>query len=153
MRSEKEMLDLILAFARDHDEVRAVVLNGSRVNPNAKRDPFQDYDVVYFVRSVEPFMRNAELVRYFGEIMILQTPEEMHDPPAVGDGHYTYLMQFLDGNRIDLSLYTLEQVDLIIKDSLSLVLLDKDHLIGELPPPSDVSYLPQEPTAKAFDDC
>jgi aminoglycoside 6-adenylyltransferase len=153
MRSEKEMLDLILTFASDHDEVHAVVMNGSRVNPNAKKDPFQDYDVVYFVRSVEPFMRNADIVRTFGEIMILQTPEEMHDPPAVGDGHYTYLMQFLDGNRIDLSFYALDQVDVIIKDSLSLVLLDKDSLIGKLPPPSDAGYLPQKPTAKAFDDC
>jgi hypothetical protein len=61
MRSEREMLDLILSFAWEHDEVRAVVMNGSRVNPNAKRDPFQDYDVVYFVRSVEPFRRNATL--------------------------------------------------------------------------------------------
>ena len=153
MRSEKEMLDLILTYARDHDDVRAVVMNGSRVNPDAKKDPFQDYDVVYFVRSVEPFRRNAEVVRYFGEIMILQTPEDMDDPPAEGDGHYTYLMQFLDGNRIDLSFYALEQVELIIKDSLSLVLLDKDELIGELPPPSDVGYLPKKPSAKAFDDC
>jgi aminoglycoside 6-adenylyltransferase len=62
-------------------------------------------------------------------------------------------MQFLDGNRIDLSFYALEQVNLIIKDSLSLVLLDKDNLIGELPPPSEAGYLPQKPSAKSFDDC
>jgi hypothetical protein len=51
-------------------------------------------------------------------------------------------MQFLDGNRIDLSFYALEQVELIVRDSLSLVLLDKDHLIKQLPPPSDVGYRP-----------
>jgi aminoglycoside 6-adenylyltransferase len=153
MRSEQEMLDLILTYAREHDEVRAVVMNGSRVNPNAKKDPFQDYDIVYYVRSVEPFIRNTDVVRYFGEIMIVQTPEEMHDPPAIGDGHYSYLMQFMDGNRIDLSFYAADQIDVTLKDSLSLVLLDKDKLIGELPPPSDVGYLPQRPTAKAFDDC
>ncbi len=153
MRSEKEMLDLILNYARDHDEVRAVVMNGSRVNPNAKKDPFQDYDIVYFVRNVEPFRRNMDVVRYFGEIMILQLPEDMRDPPGEGDGHYTYLMQFMDGNRIDLSFYALERTDVTTKDSLSLVLLDKDNLLGELPPPSDASYLPQPPNAKAFDDC
>jgi aminoglycoside 6-adenylyltransferase len=153
MRSEKEMLDLILNFAREHDDVRAVVMNGSRVNPNAKKDPFQDYDIVYYVRSVEPFRRNMDVVRYFGEIMILQTPEDMSDPPAEGDGHYAYLMQFMDGNRIDLSFFALHQTAVTLKDSLSLVLLDKDNLIGELPPPSDVSYLPAHPTAKAFDDC
>ena len=31
MRSEKEMLDLILNIARNTDDVRAVVMNGSRV--------------------------------------------------------------------------------------------------------------------------
>ena len=159
MRSEKEMLDLILNFARDTDAVRAVVMNGSRVNPNARRDPFQDYDIVYFVRSVGPFRRNAELVRHFGDIMILQTPDDMGAPevmggrPADDDGHYAYLMQFMEGNRIDLSFYALEQIDRVVKDSLSRVLLDKDNLIGQLPSPSEASYLPQRPTAKAFDDC
>lgn len=153
MRSEQEMLDLILTYARDHDEVRAVVMNGSRVNPNAPKDPFQDYDIVYYVRDVEPFRRNMDVVRYFGEIMILQTPEDMADPPPENDGHYTYLMQFMDGNRIDLSFYALDQTAVTLKDSLSLVLLDKDNLLGVLPPPNDAGYLPQPPTAKAFDDC
>jgi aminoglycoside 6-adenylyltransferase len=153
MRSEQEMLDLILAYARDHDEVRAVVINGSRVNPNAPKDPFQDYDIVYYVRDVAPFRRNLDIVRYFGEIMIMQLPEDMADPPPENDGHYTYLMQFMDGNRIDLSFYALHQTAVTLKDSLSLVLLDKDNLLGKLPPPSAVGYLPQPPTAKAFDDC
>jgi aminoglycoside 6-adenylyltransferase len=142
MRTEQDMLDLILTYARDHDEVRAVVMNGSRVNPNAKKDPFQDYDIVYYVRSVEPFRRNMDVVKYFGEIMILQLPEDMSDPPAEGDGHYTYLMQFMDGNRIDLSFFALHQTDVTLQDSLSLVLLDKDNLLGELPLPSDAGYLP-----------
>ena len=153
MRSEKEMLDLILTYTREHDDVRAVVMNGSRVNPNAPRDPFQDYDIVYYVRDVEPFRRNMDVVRYFGEIMILQLPEDMSDPPPEGDGHYAYLMQFMDGNRIDLSFYALSQTAVTLEDSLSLVLLDKDNLLGELPPLSDAGYLPQQPTAKAFDDC
>lgn len=153
MRSEQEMLDLILTYAREHDEVRAVVMNGSRVNPNAPKDPFQDYDIVYYVHNVEPFRRNMDIVRYFGETIILQLPEDMIDPPAEGDSHYSYLMQFMDGNRIDLSFYPLDRTDVTLKDSLSLVLLDKDNLLGELPPPSDAGYLPQPPTAKAFDDC
>ena len=153
MRTEREMLDLILAFAREHDEVRAVVMNGSRVNPNASKDPFQDYDIVYYVQSVDPFRRSRDVVRCFGEMMILQTPEDMSDPPAEGDGHYTYLMQFMDGNRIDLSFYASNRLDVTLNDSLSLVLLDKDDRLGELPPSSDAGYLPQKPNAKAFDDC
>jgi aminoglycoside 6-adenylyltransferase len=153
MRSEKEMLDLILNVAQNDDNIRAVIMNGSRANPNAKRDPFQDYDIVYFVRDIEPYRRNKEVIRPFGELMILQTPEDMVDPPAENDGHYAYLMQFLDGNRIDLSFYSLENINTCIADSLTVVLLDKDHLIPELAPASDRDYLPKPPTAKQFDDC
>ena len=153
MRSDKEMLNLILNVAKNDDNIRAVIMNGSRVNPNALKDLFQDFDIVYFVRDVEPYKRNKTFIRPFGELMILQTPEDMVDPPAENDGHYTYLMQFLDGNRIDLSFYSLANIHTCIADSLTVVLLDKDHLIPELPPPSDRDYLPKPPTAKLFDDC
>jgi len=153
MRSEKEMLDLILGYARGNEDVRAVIMNGSRVNPDAKKDPFQDYDIVYLVKSVEPYRRNPEIPRYFGDILILQTPEDMVDPPPSNNGGYGYLMQFMDGNRIDLGFYPTEHARRCVEDTLSVVLLDKDHLIGELPPPNDLGYLPQKPTAKAFEDC
>jgi aminoglycoside 6-adenylyltransferase len=153
MRSDEEMLELILDVAKKDDSIRAVTMNGSRVNPNAKKDPFQDFDIVYLVTDVEPYKRNKAFISQFGELMILQTPEDMVDPPAEDDGHYSYLMQFLDGNRIDLSFFSLEKISSCIEDSLTIVLLDKDHLIPELPPPSDRDYLPKPPTAKLFEDC
>lgn len=153
LRTEAEMLELILNFAHDNDDIRAVIMNGSRVNPNAKKDPFQDYDIVYLVRSVEPFKKNREIVRYFGDILILQIPEDMGDPPAENDGGYGYLMQFMDGNRIDLGFYPIQDAQRCVADTLPVVLLDKDNRIGQLPPPSDRGYLPQRPTAKVFEDC
>ena len=36
MRSEKEMYDLILGYANADENIRAVILNGSRANPNRK---------------------------------------------------------------------------------------------------------------------
>lgn len=153
MRSEKEMLDLILNVAKNDQDIRAVIMNGSRVNPHAKKDPFQDFDIVYFVRDVEPYKRNRDFISQYGEMMILQTPEDMVDPPPENDGHYTYLMQFLDGNRIDLSFEALENINACITDSLTVTLLDKDHLIPDLPPPSDRDYLPKPPSSKLFDDC
>ncbi len=92
-------------------------------------------------------------ISQFGELMILQTPEDMSSPSAAGDGHYSYLMQFMDGNRIDLSFYPLEQIPRHTADSLTIKLLDKDRLIPQLPPASDKGYYPQKPTAKLFDDC
>jgi aminoglycoside 6-adenylyltransferase len=153
MRTEKEMLDLILKVAQYDDNIRAVIMNGSRVNPNVPKDPFQDFDIVYFVREVEPYRKNLSFIEQFGELMILQTPEDMGDPPPENDGHYAYLMQFLDGNRIDLSFYALEKIPALTTDSLTVVLLDKDDVIPELLPPDDRDYLPQPPTARQFDDC
>jgi aminoglycoside 6-adenylyltransferase len=153
MRSDKEMFDLILNFANQQDDIRAVILNGSRVNPEAKKDPFQDFDVACLVRNVAPFTKNPEIASYFGELMILQTPEDMGEPPPENDGHYAYLMQFKDGTRIDLSFYPLDRAASLTEDSLSLVLLDKDGLIPDLPPPSTRSYLPKPPDARSFHDC
>jgi aminoglycoside 6-adenylyltransferase len=151
MRSEQEMLDLILGVAREDERIRAVVMNGSRANPNAPRDIFQDYDVVYYVTDMAPYWANEEWIARFGELMILQMPELMQDPPPSGDGSFIYLVQFMDGNRIDLGIQPLDKLDL--DDSLTVVLLDKDGRIGPLAPADESGYLPQPPTAKAFADC
>lgn len=42
MRSEQEMFDLILSTARVDPRIRGVVMNGSRANPDAPKDFFQD---------------------------------------------------------------------------------------------------------------
>jgi aminoglycoside 6-adenylyltransferase len=153
MRSEQEMLELILSTARQDERVRAVIMNGSRANPNAQRDFFQDYDIVYVVSEVSSFKRDPHWIERFGELMILQLPDDMLDPPPDDDEGYAYLMQFMDGNRIDLSLFPLARLDALPDDSQSLLLLDKDGIIPPFLPASDRDYLPKPPTAKAFSDC
>ena len=49
MRTETEIKDLILDFARQNNRVRAVLLNGSRANPKAKPDKLRDFDIVFIV--------------------------------------------------------------------------------------------------------
>lgn len=153
MRSEREMLDLIVKTAQDDERVRAVIMSGSRANPDAERDIFQDFDIVYLVTDVASFKADPEWHKRFGEIMIMQMPEEMQDPPAEGSGAHVCLMQFMDGNRIDLGIYPLSMTADVLADTLSVVLLDKDKLIPELPPPTEKGYWPKPPTAKQFVDC
>ncbi len=153
MRSEREMLDLILETARKDERIRAVMMNGSRANPNAPVDFFRDFDIVYYVTDVAPFKHNFEWIKRFGELMILQLPDDMEDPPPLGGNHFTYLMQFSDGNRIDLSLFPIDRLSEVESDSQTIILLDKDGLFPAVDPPSDRDYLPRPPTAKAFFDC
>lgn len=54
-RTETEMMNLILGTAKEDERVRTVILNGSRANPNVKKDIFQDFDIVYIVREMESF--------------------------------------------------------------------------------------------------
>jgi aminoglycoside 6-adenylyltransferase len=152
MRSEKEMFDLILSTARDDERIRAVIMNGSRANPNAPRDFFQDYDIVYVVTDPAPFTRNLEWIERFGEMMILQLPDDMEDPPPEPGGDYGYLMQFADGNRLDLTIHPISKLSTVGRDSQSILLLDKDGILSPFPPASDSDYLPKPPTAKAFAD-
>jgi aminoglycoside 6-adenylyltransferase len=153
MRTEQEMFDLILDFARSDDHIRAVVLNGSRANPNAPKDIFQDFDIACLVNELSPYIRNDNIPACFGEILILQEPENMGEPSPEDIGSYGYLMQFMDGNRIDLSFHAPERWKIVTGDSQTVVLLDKDHLFGELPPASDVDYWAKKPTDKQFQDC
>lgn len=151
MRSEKEMVELILDVARADERVRAVILDGSRANPDAPRDPFQDYDIIYLVTDITSFKEHPDWIDIFGERMILQLPDEMW-PPEGREG-YGYLMQFTDGNRIDLTLYPVASVQKISKDSIRRVLLDKDGIVDENAISDTHAYLPKPPTEKEFCDC
>ncbi|XEC97753.1 aminoglycoside 6-adenylyltransferase [Paenibacillus tarimensis] len=153
MRSEKEMLRLILAFAEADKRIRSVILNGSRVNPDVPRDIFQDYDIVFIVSSVENFVRDRSWINYFGELIVMQTPDEHGVLAPDITEKFAFLMLFNDGNRIDLTLFSVNNLANFEHDSLSKLLLDKDGIIGELPPPSNKDYLTAPPTEKQFSDC
>lgn len=154
MRTEKEMMDLIINTAKEDERIRAVIMNGSRVNPNVKKDCFQDYDVIYVVKDIRSFTSNHNWIHRFGAIMMVQMPEEMSLIPADEDGKFPYLMQFMDGNRIDLTLVPVELINNFVRqDSLSKLLLDKDNCMEGFPPASDKDYLIKKPTEKEFLDC
>ncbi|WP_274655382.1 aminoglycoside 6-adenylyltransferase [Paenibacillus humicola] len=155
MRSEQEMLRLIVDFAREDERIRAVIMNGSRVNPDAPRDFFQDYDIVYIVAEVAPFVRDREWVRRFGDMMIMQTPDEMDEPSIAPEERtsFAYLMQFADGNRIDLTLFAKSALPRLGRDSLSRLLLDKDGCIEPFPEPHRGDYAVKPPSAADFANC
>lgn len=149
MRTEQEMMDLILGVARADERIRAVLLVGSRANPNAPKDIYQDYDITYFVKDVAPFYNNAGWVEeHFGKPLMMQMPECMRHP--VGDGHFTYLMLFPDGNRIDLSFEFAEYVD---DGEPAVALLDKDGCLPPLPAPSDRHWRITPPTEREYTSC
>ncbi|MEC0371320.1 aminoglycoside 6-adenylyltransferase [Paenibacillus chibensis] len=154
MRTQSEMMDLILNVAAKDERIRAVGMNGSRTNPNAPADPFQDYDIVYLVTEMDTFLQNPSWVEVFGDRIIMQTPEEMSMfPPTLGD-RFSYLMLFTDGNRIDLMLVPMSEKETYCReDKLTVILLDKDQALPEVAVPTDVDYWVGRPSAAFFADC
>lgn len=154
MRTEQEMMNLILDVAVNDERIRAVGMNGSRTNPNAPKDVFQDYDIVYIVHDLLSFIEDKQWIDRFGSRIIMQKPEEMKLIPPELDGKFPYLMLFADGNRIDLTLCPFEQKDNWNSgDKLAVVLLDKDNCLPRLPVPTDEDYWVKRPSPKLFADC
>ncbi len=147
MRKEAEVIEMILRFAVSRESIRAVVLNGSRVNSNAPKDDFRDYDVIFFVKDLQrtDFKQNRKWIDKFGELVIMQ-----HNNFSEG---YIFMMQYKDGVRIDLNFCDLKHLQKEVKkDSLTKVLLDKDDLLGKLTPPNDRTYHIKKPTEKEFSE-
>ena len=152
MRSSEEILNLILRIAETDYNIRAVLLNGSRANPKARTDKYQDFDIVYIVSHIESFLYDHSWIDIFGERIILQMPDEM----TIGvkdEDSFHYLMLFKDKIRIDLTLFPVEKLETLKISSLTVLLLDKDNLFKNLPPPSDEDYLIRPPSEKEFNDC
>ena len=95
MRTEPQMLDLILQTAKVL-QVGAVAMSGSRTNPKAPKDEFQDYDVVFVVDDLDNLTSDLSWLEQFGNRLIEQY--------NVLGNRRLYLMLFEDGNRIDLTL-------------------------------------------------
>jgi len=152
MRSEQEMTDLILGVAKADERIRAVFLSGSRANPNAPKDQYQDFDVAYLVTDIAPFYDNpAWTEEHFGKPLILQMPEAMRG--ASGKGHFNYQMIFPDGNRIDLSMVQSNKESLEQYNSLTVTLLDKDGIVPVYPPPTDRDFWINEPSPLDYYSC
>lgn len=158
MRSEKEMYDLILDIAKRDERIRAVYMNGSRANPNIKKDIFQDYDIVYVVTETKTFIEDKKWTSNFGEPIIFQEPDKLDKMQGINidfNNGYTYLMQFTDGNRIDLHLQPINMLtEEYNKDKLVVQLLDKDNILPEVKPASDEDYWIKKPSYEEyFSEC
>lgn len=150
-RSDQTILSLILKTAQEDPFIRWVLLSGSRANSSITADPLQDFDITYGVQTLTPYQNNLNWLQGFGELIILQMPDQMfgQTAPAV---KFTSLMQFRDGHRIDLTLHQIDPARVFEPDRLSRVLLDKDQVYEHLPAPTDQDYWPQPPTAELFAD-
>ena len=142
MRTETEMLNVILQTAKAL-QVYAVAMSGSRTNPKAPKDEFQDYDVVYIVEDLDGLVADLSWLDQFGTRII-----EQHN---VLGNRRLYLMLFEDGNRIDLTLCPKEHIKEWVYSEADFTVLDDPQGLFAPYAPTPKRYWTAPASATDFD--
>ena len=141
MRTDTEMMNLILQIAESL-QVEAVALSGSRANPRAPKDEFQDYDVVYIVDDLEDLISDLSWLDQYGNRLIEQHNRLGH--------RRLYLMLFEDGNRIDLTLCPKESIQEWVDSEANFEVIKDDKGLFEAYQPNSKRYWTCQPTEEDF---
>lgn len=81
----------------------------------------------------------------------MQYPDENPDYPSDKENFYGWLLQFVDGNRLDLHVETIEYAKKnILTDKLCKILLDKDGVLPTIRMATDEDYWVKRPTQMQF---
>ena len=148
-------MELIMKKASEDDKIRAVTMDGSRANKNAVHDEYSDFDICYIVTDVRCFTKNKSWIDCFGEVLIAQYPTDWYNHPYDYGSHdnFTYLIQFMDGNRIDLTLIDVQNISLQVENNEPrIVLLDKDNFNELTPVDSEEAFYIQKPSQMEYDN-
>ena len=153
MRNKEEMIKLIMDVAINDERIRAVTMEGSRASKNATHDQYCDFDICYIVSDIREFTKDNKWVEIFGEILIVQYPMDWYSHPYNYAGHdnFAYLIQFKDGNRIDLTLIDVCNIDkeqgyreprivLLNKDNFKELKQINDESVFYIQKPSEMEY-------------
>ncbi|ASN60012.1 hypothetical protein CG419_04915 [Latilactobacillus curvatus] len=159
MKSEKDIMSVLQTFFDQNEDLLIFLMNGSKVNVNIPDDKFKDFDVVFFTNDIAKYISNSEFInKTFGEILLMTEPFSSFNLELFKDEsdgkRYSYLIQLVDGNRIDMSFYELDYLDEYLKlDSLTKLIGDKTNRIKEDIIPSDADYLLRYPSSEVIKEC
>ncbi len=153
MRTKEEMLKLIMDVAIKDERIRAVTMEGSQVSKNATHDRYSDFDISYVVSDIRDFTKDQKWIEIFGDILIVQCPTDWYNQPYDYEGHdnFAYLIQFKDGNRIDLTLIDVRNIEkernyceprmvLLNKDDFKELKQISDESVFYIQKPSEMEY-------------
>lgn len=150
-----EVIDKLVRWGSERDDVRAMVLTSSRAIPGAASDIFSDYDVILIVRDVQPYYESRQWLEAFGRVLVLY-----RDPllPERGFLRTCFVTQFESGLKIDFSVWPVELLQTVAAqpqlpvefEAGYRVLLDKDGMSRNLKPPRYMGYIPKPPNEAEY---
>src|SRR5579885_164936 len=153
----RDVVRRLVEWANGKDAVRAMLLTSTRANPHAPVDVFSDYDVVLVVEDIRPFFEDRSWLQDFGQVLAVYW-DPIEPDPEYGieqTGNVTY---YADGLHIDFRLWPVALTQRIAQapdlparlDDGYAVLVDKDHLLTGLRPPTYRTYIPARPSEETY---
>jgi aminoglycoside 6-adenylyltransferase len=117
----RRVLDEVVAWATDEENVRLVVLTGSLARDDGRSHPLSDLDIELYVRDPNVLLGRRDWYAPFGEVLVV---EELGNP----GWHPTRLVYYVDG-KIDFMIGPVAAVEAGGRyDRAFRVLVDKDGL-------------------------
>lgn len=154
---DDSVINQLIRWGTDPPSVRAILLTSTRAVPGASVDQLSDYDVILVVEAVQPWATERDWLADFGEVLVVYWDQIYRDPDfgVEVSGNVT---QYADGLKIDFTLWPVTLLQQIVTSSTLAaeldagyyVLLDKDGLAAQLPPPTYRAYLPKPPTETEY---
>lgn len=151
MRKQKQVIEELIEWGQNENQIRTLILFGSRANPNAFTDCLSDYDIFIVVEDAVGFGENDSWRYRFGGIIAMYEEEPVQDK----DGCISYpkLVLYEDGVRIDFCISNKKSFIINPEETFDIgyqVLLDKDNLTKDLPEPTHQLFKIKKPTEVAY---
>jgi aminoglycoside 6-adenylyltransferase len=147
-----------IRWGQEHVAVRAMLLTGSRANPNAAVDAWSDYDLLLVVEDVHPFYADRAWLGGFGRVIVAYWDPLQPVPDFAGLEQVSNVVLFQDGLKIDFVVWPVELLPRLARatalppglDLGYAVLVDKDRLAAGLRAPTYRAYIPTPPSSETY---
>jgi aminoglycoside 6-adenylyltransferase len=148
--NEDPMLKKIITWAENAENIRGLVMEGSRGATNPV-DDLADYDINVFCTNYEEFRDQDEWLSDIAKVWVYEPNEgQFEDAKSVNR-----LVIFEGGKKVDFVFWTIDLVDRMVSankyDKGCKVLLDKDGILEPLNNSVIKPSTPQKPTQEEFE--
>lgn len=153
-KNREQRLKAIFQWAEENQDVKAVLLTSSLVNPLAPVDDFSDLDIELIFEDNSPYVEDTRWLDSFGNpIAMIEENERCFEGK-----HAMKMVLYEDGGKVDFKLYSKKQFieETQLKklpadwDIGYKVLIDKEHLTARMLSPTYQISIIQKPTEKDF---
>jgi aminoglycoside 6-adenylyltransferase len=147
MEIRDKVLNEIIEFAKENDNIRALVLQGSLINDNAIVDDFSDIDPLFYVKDQREMAFNTDWINRFGNVITNLFDElEEHE----GYKHYMRMVIYESGLKVDFGIASVDLSKNIRELPLYKIVLDKDNALPKPLVTDDSNFYVKRPSKEEY---